>query len=394
MGLETRTRARRAVLTGAGATVVCALPLYLTGALAVQLTEELTFGLAQLGVAVAIFRGIGALTASFMGALADRIGAKLSLRVAVTGACLSSLGVAAFSTTYVTFVAWLVLGAAGKSLCQPAANRLLVNNVQSHKRGLAFGIKQSAAPASTMIGGLSVPLIALTVGWRWAYVMVAAMGLAVILLVGKRQQSPGTWRKPKVKPAPLQDPITILTLALAFGLGTLASSAVPIFYVDAAVRGGTAINLAGTLLAVASIGSMLTRIGTGILADRLGGGHVLLCSGLLLAGAAGIGLFTVGRPLPMAVGLFIALAGTWGFNGVFWYALMRAYPEAPGKVTGFVAPGGLIGGVLGPIIVGWVAENISYTTGWTIAAISAVLGATGMLYGARRLARHSEERAA
>jgi hypothetical protein len=33
-------------------------------------------------------------------------------------------------------------------------------------------------------------------------------------------------------------------------------------------------------------------------------------------------------------GVVLALAGTWGFHGVFWFSIVRAYPATPGRVTG------------------------------------------------------------
>lgn len=378
----------RAVVIGSAATVVCALPVFLLGALAVQVTDEFRFGLTQLGFAVAMFRATGAVVAGLTGYIADRLGAIRSLRIAVLLSAASSLGVSAVAQSYLSLVAWLMLGAIGKSLCQPAANRLLINNVREGRRGVAFGFKQSAAPGSTMIGGLSVPLIALTVGWRWAYVMVAVMALGVLLLIGRRSPAArsGAKRK-KQRSAPLKDPRTIVTLALSFGLGTAASSTVPTFYVDAAVRVGTTEQIAGTLLAAASIAAMLTRIVTGFVADRLVRGHTILCAALLVVGAIGLVGLAADRPGLMTVGAIVALAGTWGFNGVFWFTLMQAYPEAPGKITGAVSPGGLTGGVVGPIVMGAVAERFGYPLGWTLAAASATLAAVGMVYGAKRLER-------
>lgn len=37
-------------------------------------------------------------------------------------------------------------------------------------RGLVFGLKQAAIPLATMLGGVSAPAIAVTLGWRWASV--------------------------------------------------------------------------------------------------------------------------------------------------------------------------------------------------------------------------------
>ena len=62
-------------------------------------------------------------------------------------------------------------------LAQPAANLLLARAVPADRQGLAFGIKQSAIPAAAMLGGLAVPSIALTWGWRWAFAAGGAFAL-------------------------------------------------------------------------------------------------------------------------------------------------------------------------------------------------------------------------
>ena len=172
----------RATLVGGLATVVGQLPVFLIGAMAVQITDDLLFGTAALGVAVAMFRVAGAVTSSYLGGLADRIGAVASLRFAALISIVASVGIAATATSWLTLVAWLMLGATANVLAQPAANRLLVRTVPATRQGIAFGVKQSAPPAASMLAGVSVPVIALTVGWRWAYLVGAA--LAIVVLIG------------------------------------------------------------------------------------------------------------------------------------------------------------------------------------------------------------------
>jgi MFS family permease len=64
---------------------------------------------------------------------------------------------------------------------------MLSNAVPARRLGAAFGIKQSAPPATTMMAGLSVPLLAVTLGWRAGYLTSAV--LAAIVAVAARR----TW---------------------------------------------------------------------------------------------------------------------------------------------------------------------------------------------------------
>ena len=62
---------------------------------------------------------------------------------------------------------------------QLASNTSLSRQVPAGRQGLSFGVKQAAIPVSTLLAGAAVPVVALTVGWRWAFVL-AACWLAAI----------------------------------------------------------------------------------------------------------------------------------------------------------------------------------------------------------------------
>ena len=74
-------------------------------------------------------------------------------------------------------------------LGQLASNLTLARYVPAHRLGLSFGIKQSAIPLATLLAGAAVPAVALTVGWRWAYVIGAALALARALVAPARQRA-------------------------------------------------------------------------------------------------------------------------------------------------------------------------------------------------------------
>lgn len=386
---EGRRSALRVTLVGGGITVVGVLPVFLTGAMAVQITGDLQFGTAGLGLAIGIFRGAGALTAVFMGRLVDRLGGIWSVRLAASVAVVVSLGIALAAHSWWQLVAWLVVGSCANTLAQPAANRMLINNVPAHRQGVAFGVKQSAPPTASMLAGLSVPAVALTLGWRWAYGIGTVLAVLVAICAGR----PSGRRQPTAPRAGETSndrPTMLVFLAAAFGIGTAASSTVPAFYVDAAVASGSSQPLAGTMLAVASTAAILTRFGGGVVSDRLRTGHLRLCAALIVAGALGMGLLATADTGAMAVGVVIALAGTWGFNGIFFYAVVRTRPERPGAVTGALMPGALTGTSVGPILFGALASTTGYQAAWLAATAVALVGAVAMFVSERRLAVPSE----
>ncbi len=160
---------------------VCVLPIFLAGALGVQLRHSLHFGTAGLGFAIGAAFLVATATSYGFGHLAERLGAMRQMRFAVLAAAVSCAGIAAEAHSLVELIGWLTLGGMANAACQPAANIYLASTISENRQGLAFGIKQSAIPASMLLGGMAVPVVALTIGWRWAY---AGVALAALMVAG------------------------------------------------------------------------------------------------------------------------------------------------------------------------------------------------------------------
>ena len=365
---------------------VALLPVFLTGALGVHLSAELAFGATGLGLAVSAFRLGATVSSKPMGNLTDRLGANKSLRLggAIAGVC--SLAIAVAARSWTILVVMLFVAGAGQALAQPATNRLLLLRIAPNRQGLAFGAKQAATPVASMIAGLSVPVVAMTLGWRAAYAMVSVIAIVVVAWLGRGRSGPRAQRvvsKVKAGAQPRWGTLTIVLLA--FGFANASSNAIPAFYVSSAVDAGSSGEIAGTVLAAGSAVAIVTRIGTGILSDRLVSGHFLLCAAMLAVGSVGLVMLGVGGPVAKAAGLAIALGGTWGFNGVFWFALMRSYPRAPGAVTGSVAPGGAVGSTIGPALFGVLVDGSGYLAAWIVSAALAALAAVAMVLVSRMI---------
>jgi MFS family permease len=375
----------RALSAGTLATIVGVLPLYLTGAMAVPLAEELRLSATGLGLAIGIFRLTGAATAIPMGRLVDRLGAIWSIRVAVIIAAVAGIGIATTASSWTGLVAWLMFASLANTLGQPAANRLVVNRISIARQGLAFGLKQSAPPVASMIAGLSVPVLAVTVGWRWSYGLIAIWAVLIIVIAGRRASPQPTARQECEAGALRIDGRTLAYLAVSFGVAAAASSVVPVFYVPAAVQGGMTYASAGLTLAAASAAAIIVRILGGAVADRIPHGHLRLCAKMLGLGSLGFVLLSFQVEWALVLGGIISLAGTWGFNGIFIYAVMRRNPTTPGSATGALLPGALIGAAVGPMLFGLAVDAYSYTIPWIVAAVTSVAASVMMWVSARHL---------
>lgn len=383
---------RRALLVGASVTIACSLPVFFTGAMAVQISAELGFGAVGIGGAVGAFFATMALVSVHLGRVVDRLGATLSLRIAAVGGATAALGVGLLSHNWLSLVGWLALSGLTAALAQPAANRLLVNRIRQARLGTAFGMKQSAPPTASMLAGLAVPAIALTVGWRWAYILAAVWATMAAIAVGPRPdispvRAPRTARG---KPPPLKDRGTLAVMVVGFGMAFIASSAVLAFYVEAAVSVGVSQQVAGIVFAAGSLTAIIARLALGAASDRYAFGPLRVSSVLLLVGAVGLVLLATGTPGLMGIGAVIALTGTWGFPGLFWFALVSAYAEAPGRATGAMAPAA-VGGVVGPVGFGAVATSVGYGIAWGIAAGLALVAAIALLAASTRLSEASTD---
>ena len=363
-------------------TVVCTLPVMLAGALAVQMREELQFSVAALGAVIALYRGAGAVVSAPVGRFADRVGPVGSMRIAAGIAAAVGFGVAAFARNWLSFALLLMSGSVAYTLGQTGANLLISRAVPARRQGTAFGLKQAALPLGSMLAGIAVPLVALTIGWRWAWVVAALSALLVALLVpSSRDQR--TRANPSAENR-TQRTASLLLLGIALFFAVSAATTLTAFTVDAAVSAGISPAVGGLLLALGSATSITVRLVAGWIADRRDGGHLAVVARMVLVGAVGYALLAVPNLVGMTLGTLLAFGLGWGFNGLFWFAIVRLNERTPGRAVGVVNIGGLLGGLAGPLTFGWVVGTWGYSVAWGFAAAWALVGGVVMLV-ARRL---------
>lgn len=371
-----------------GATAA-SLPVFFVGALAVQMRPSLHLSLSSLGLVVSLYYVAASSGSVPAGRLAERWGAAWTMRASAALATLALGAVALAASSWATLAGFLIVAGFANAAMQPATNLLLVRRVPARRQGFAFGLKQSSVPFATLLGGLAVPVLALTVGWRWAFGAGALVALAATIMAPRSRRSPEARRRQRQGSWPPGTLPPLLVLALGFGLGVFATTGLTTFLVTSAVASGIGHALAGLVAALAGATSVGVRVVLGRVTDRGARSPLPLVVGLLLLGVPGylalaLGAAGGGQGLFVA-GAVLAYGAGWGWNGLFNFAIASSHPGAPARATGVTLTGGRLAGVAGPIVFGVVVAHTSYVAAWTISAAVALLAAFVVLIGLRSM---------
>ncbi len=376
------------VVTATASTTLAIIPSALVGGLAFLMVRDLHFGEGRLGAAAAVFFAATAIGSVPGGRVAERMGAVRAMQLGAVGSAVCLLGISLLVSRWGHLAGFLVIGGLSNGLAQPAGNLALASGVAHGRQGLAFGVKQSAIPVAGLLTGLSVPLLALVVGWRPVFSVVAAAGLVLALLLPRLRSASGS---PRSAPAPRPDARAGALVLLAAGccLGTAAALSLSTFLVGYLQSVGVPAAAAGSLLAVGGVASVLVRLVSGWVADHRVHGSLTSVGAALLLGAAAYAGLASGTSDTAAVVCLVAVAFGfgWGWPALFALTVVRLNPTAPGAATGVTQAGGALGGVLGPLTFGTVVVHGSYAAAWSCAAAAAAMSAVLMLVSARRLGR-------
>ena len=375
----------RPVLLAVAVATAGVLPAFLTGGLAVQIRGEMGFGSAALGLAVALFFVSSSTASVVMGRAVERIGAHRGMRLAVLGSAASLSCVAIFAGSWAGLVLCLVFGGLSNAMTQPATHLSLAREVPAGRQGYSFGIKQAAIPTATLIAGLAVPVIALTLGWRWAFAGGALLALGMAFLIPS-EKAGGVEKVAEARSsdAPMGP---LVLLAVGIGLGSAAATPLGAFVVESSVESGLRVGTAGLLLALGSAASIAVRVLFGRLADGMGGGRLRLVAGMLGAGVAGFVMLSTGSPALVVPGVLLAFAAGWGWPGLFNFAVVKTSPGAPAAATGVTQTGASGGAAVGPILFGLVVEAAGYGTAWLFCGFLALAAVVAILAGRRMVLR-------
>lgn len=377
------------VTRAALASTSTSLSVYLVAALAVELRSALNLSLSSFGIAVSCYYLAGAVGSIPAGRLTDRLGGARTMCGAALAGGAALLLISLLATSWMTLAGFMLIAGLANSAMPPSTNRFLIRRIPRARQGIAFGVKQASVPLAALLGGLAVPGIGLTIGWRWAFAAAACLAAASGILAAT----------PRVRATPMPRPIAsskppggtraLWVLTVGFGLGIFAATGLTTFMVLAAVTSGIDQADAGLLLALAAATSIAARVAMGLVADRSHRSHFQLIALMLVVGAVGYSTLALGAatrsPAVFVGGAILAYGAGYGWNGLFNIAITHSYEDAPAWATGFTQTGSGLASLLGPTTFGLLVTHTDYAVGWLAAGISALLAAIVILLGRRVL---------
>ncbi|WP_227379182.1 MFS transporter [Haladaptatus halobius] len=342
------------------------------------------------------------------GVLADRIGQRWLLAAGMIVLATGVL-VAAGAQNYGTLVIAEIIAGVGGSTYHPAGMSLISDLESGDTEGKAMGIHGLGGVVGTALAPALVGGLAALVDWRLALTVSAAVGIVYALIfltlfhdidstestpviesdggtdpngISEKTtgDSPSRWSNPTALiSVPLERWVAVLflaNLAIATELG-----AVRTFITSYLVEHiGLTATIANGIFFIMLVGAGISSLGAGTLADAVDRrmlGFVAMAISTVILGAT-----VLVPPIPIALFIWFFLLGI-----VMWAALptMNAitseYSERSfsGSLFGVMLTAGSLGGAVGPLLFGIVAERFGMGAAFPFVASVSAVGAIAFL---------------
>ncbi|MFV0296984.1 MAG: MFS transporter [Hyphomicrobiaceae bacterium] len=333
------------------------------------LKARLGVGFVDLGIALTVFAVVSGLTQAPVGAMVDRFGAK---RILIAGLCLGSASFVMMGLTLSYPLLIVCAGFAGlaNSVYHPADYSLLSVGVGEQHMGRAFSIHTFAGFFGGAVAPATMLLFVSHLGLEGALVMAGALGFVaalVVWLVPMREagETPAHGG-PKIAKGPgsgaLANVLTpaILTLTVFYVLLSLSNAGLQSFTVVALMQGyDVAFSMANVALTAFLGMSAIGVLVGGFLADRTHR-HAQVAAACFGINAIIVLAIALTHPPHMVIVVGLTIAGLLG--GIIAPSrdmLVRkaAPPGAAGRAFGIVSTGFNIGGIIAPLLYGFIMDS-------------------------------------
>lgn len=362
------------------APLISLMPLFLTGTLAVQIDKSIGLDIGQLGLATAAFFLTGALSSFPFGRLAARLGTVRSMQVGVVLSCGSMLATALFASSWVGIVVCLAVNGLSQAFTDPASGLYIARAIPRSRYGAAVGIKLAMVPLGALLSGLALPLIAVPLGWRRAFVAVALL-FAVALLLPPRYR-PSAESEPR-RPAPVGMNSVLVAIVAGASLGFAATNVFSAFAVRSATASGLTPDLIGALVVAGGLLGAMARVAIGLAADRRLAVHPYELVTLLLCGAAGFLVLGLG-PVAHMIVIPLTFVTAWAWAPLYQLMVVTEYHD-PGSVFRVINSGIYGASVAAPIAFGAAVSAFGFAIAWLGVGVTAVVAALCFSFAGVRL---------
>jgi MFS family permease len=327
------------------------------------LKQQLGVGYIELGLALTVFAVVSGLTQAPIGYLADHIGARKILLMGLTlgGFALIMLGL---HLSYPWLIASAVLLGLANSVYHPADYAILSAHMDEARMGRAFSIHTFAGFLGGAVAPATVAALAATIGGHGALIVTGAVGplVALLLVIVGVPDARAADRRPDGTRAPRQGIVTpaLIVLTMFFMLLSLSSAGIGNFGVVALMGGyGVSFSTANIALTAFLGASAVGVLAGGFLADHTRRHGQVAAACFAINAAIVLLIATIALP-PLL--LTAAMAGAGFLGGVIAPSrdmlVRNAAPAgAAGRAFGIVSTGFNIGGIISPLLFGWIMDQ-------------------------------------
>ncbi|MGM7723530.1 MFS transporter [Metabacillus sp. Hm71] len=355
---------------------------------ALQIEWDLTASqMGWIGSVNSIGMAVGALV---FGIMADRIGRKNVFIITLLLFSVGS-GLSAFVTSLALFLIlrfFIGMGLGGEL---PVASTLVSESVPAHERGKVVVLLESFWAGGWLIAALISYFVIPSYGWQIALLLSALPAFYAIYLrlklpdsprfqainVSKQKESPFrkiamVWTKSYVKQTTM---LWILWFAVVFSYYGMF-----LWLPSVMVLKGFSLIKSFQYVLIMTLAQLPGYFAAAYLIERTGRKFVLIT--FLIGTAASAYFFGNAETLPLLLtsGIFLSFFNLGAWGALYAYTPEHYPTEVRGTGTGLAASFGRVGGILGPLLVGYlVAADVQIQTIFFIFGISIVIGALAVL---------------
>jgi MFS family permease len=331
------------------------------------LREQFGVSFLELGLIMAVFSGATASTQLPFGYLVDRFGARWIL---IGGLALESLAflMIGLGDGFWGLLAMMAIAGIANGVYHPADYAILSASVSGPRMGRAFSLHTFAGFAGFAVAPPLVIFLSETIGWRLALVGFGLAGLATAAVLLVFAGSLHNKQKPsseQAKPVDTSSRALLFSFPILMCLGfyimtALGSGGLNNFLVSALnLLHGTAIPIATGALTGYLVGTTAGILVGGYLADKTSN-HNVVAAFCFLATAVMISIVAlVDMPEPLLLASLTLQGIMHGMIMPSRDMIVRSVtPDGQyGKVFGFVTTGFSIGGIIAPMIFGFILDK-------------------------------------
>lgn len=370
---------RSVIATSVVATIGCVYPGFLIGAVSVQVIDEFGVSAARYGWAMGSYFLAATFASILGGRLVQRIGPRRQLVGCLSATIAAQTLIASIGDSFGVIVALLAVCGVVNAANQTAVN-LALTRARLPRLGLAIAIKQSGMPSAAMISGATVPLLALTFGWRSAFALGVVIATVALVMVVCFIEPGEVDVLRSARPVSSRRALYWSLVGgsfLSFSAGGLTS-----WTVASGVDAGLSEGAAGWLLSLGAAFGISARLFWGLRNDTMTARPYAMAA--LMASIGAVGMLGLAPRVPglHVAATFLAFGAGWAWPVFTNFGIMRANGDAAGAASGVTQMGIYLGVFAGPLVTGWTIDEYGFGAMWVLVAVAMLIGA-GLTYRIR-----------